>query len=1097
MRGELKIALLALVVGCTPHNSKTAHEANTHSLAARAPVGFRFVPQVGHSGAITSIATDGQRAVTVSDDESIKIWDLRAGALVRTISVSSSRFGGVALAGDLVISGGEDDRTILHELEQKEENARKIHAEEHFSLTIRSISTGKVTKKLPCHADTVRGVVATNDASLVASIGADGKLCMIRDGKSKTVDVPSPRAIAMSPNGSMIGVGGDDKHVRWFNANGSLAQDVALGGAVTSVAFSAKAIAAGTAEGSVRVIDASNGITMFETSASKSAVRGLAFVGDSLVVVGDDKEARVFGKNGQPDKSLGIAEEPLRAIATSGDTVAYGDAKGSLYVSIAGQRAYFKEHNPVQARHVAFGDGGRLFISGPSTLEVWDVQTMHRPKLLEEARSNKMLAAAPFGKNSRDAIVLGQDGFAVWSTDTGVSRNPVSAKVPEQASTWSSPDGGLAVVNVGAVSHLLTSANRVEMKTGPVSSVAFSPDNRLVLVGGTDGKVRIFGVDGALMQAFDLDPTMQVMSVVMSPDRRRIFAFGSSATNSIIGIWNLEQKTFRALKNVSREATAAAFTPDARHLWIGNTEGAILVWDTTMTTIARRFDAHQGEVRAIGFDANQMAATAGADGVVRLWKGDDIKSTITLVERRDDWLAFSEDGVFDSSRTGADLVAIVDGKSTVYAIDQFALRMNRPDLLLERFALGTADMRDYLKSRAAKRLAKAGISSGDASLDFAVPVAELKDIKTNAKQAVVSFACKAASGRTLKSYRLSSNNVPVVEKTISGSSTQANETIELIEGPNSIDVSCMDTQGLESFRVRRRVSYDVETKGSLHYVGFGVSKYKDSRLDLDFAHKDAQDLGSAFSRMKGPFEKVSTTLFLNDKVDANAFTQAKAALSQATVDDTAVVFVAGHGIHARDKQATYYYVVHASDPKHLAETAIPFEQLEALFNGIVARRKLLLLDTCESGDLDDFPSAGDAGSKPQGRSRSVRALVLEDHPVQEGPGTAGKRRDYLRQRDRLIYDDLTMRTGAIVLASSQGTESSLEGNGIANGYFTFALLDAFRPFNRADLDNDGWLETHELRRYVASAVSARSKGQQNPTIDRDNQWQRIHLALTP
>lgn len=1103
----LGVALIGFIA-CNPpegREPKTPNDAHTTS-APRVPAGLRFVPQLGHTTTIESVAlsSDGSLAVTGSSDESLKIWDLRAGRLVRTIAVSGSKLNAVAMAGEgaLVVSGGIDDQTILHELELKEgANARKIHSAEHFSLTVWDVATGKSSKRLECHSSDVRGVATSKDAGVIASVGADAKLCIFKKlGAATPIDVPSPNAIAMSADGKHIGVASEDKHVRIFNADGKPEQDLATSGPALAIAFSPDGarVVVGARDGNVRIFDVGNGAVSQEFAAHKGAVRGVAFTSAGVVSVGEDEQARVWDRTGKAASTLGKHEGALRAAAGAGDWVAVAGTEGALrvYAASTGQRAWSFERNDTRPRQLAFApDGKRLLVSGPDTLEVWDVNTLHRPKVLEDAHASGVIAAAPLGKDARDIVVLGPMGFATWNTDTGVARAPQNAKSAERGTgTWSSRDGSLVLVATGTTSQLVSANGRTELKTGPVTSASFSPDGRLVLVGGADGKVRIFTGDGTLAQTFDLDPFMQIYAVAMTPEKR-IFAFASGAIDSAIGIWNLEQKTFRALRNVSREATTAAFTPNGKQLWVGNTDGTIMIWDTSMTSIVRRFDAHQGAIRAIAFDPDMMAATAGDDGVVRLWRNKDM---ITLVERNDDWLVFAEDGIFDASRTGADLVAIVD-RTTVYAIDQFALRTNRPDILLQRMGLGTVDMRGYLAARADKRLKKAGLTGGS-SLDFSVPVAHVTSVAADGKNAKVRFGCKAAPGRRLKSIRVAANNVLVFEKPVSGGSVDVDEVVELTEGPNEIDMSCVDTNGLESFRVKRSVTYGVETRGSLYYVGFGVSKYKESRLDLAFAHKDAQDLGKSFDRMKGIFDKVESKIFVNEAVDPAAFDKAHELLAKAKADDTIVVFVAGHGIHARDKEATYYYVVHASDPRNLAQTGVPFERLEGLFDGITARRRLLLLDTCESGDVDDFPGEQDASNKLRARSRSARGLVLEENATEAPKPTAnptavpGRRRDYLRQRDRLIYDDLAMRTGAIVLASSQGSESSYESDEIQNGFFTRALLDSFGA-SQYDLDHDGWLEAHELRASVAVSVGKRSGGRQNPTIDKDNRLQKVHLPL--
>lgn len=47
----------------------------------------------------------------------------------------------------------------------------------------------------------------------------------------------------------------------------------------------------------------------------------------------------------------------------------------------------------------------------------------------------------------------------------------------------------------------------------------------------------------------------------------------------------------------------------------------------------------------------------------------------------------------------------------------------------------------------------------------------------------------------------------------------------------------------------------------------------------------------------------------------------------------------------------------------------------------------------------------------------------------------------------------------------------------------------------ADADGDGRVSTDELRAHVSQAVSGRTGGLQNPTVDRDNIHQRFGFPI--
>ena len=236
--------------------------------------------------------------------------------------------------------------------------------------------------------------------------------------------------------------------------------------------------------------------------------------------------------------------------------------------------------------------------------------------------------------------------------------------------------------------------------------------------------------------------------------------------------------------------------------------------------------------------------------------------------------------------------------------------------------------------------------------------------------------------------------------------------------------------------------------------------------------------------MQGAYEKVYTKLYLNENVTVANIKAAKDFLKNAKADDTFVLFIAGHGVHDRDKEATYYYLTHDADKNNLAGTCANFELVEDLLQGIAPRNKLFLMDTCESGEIDDevqnkyFASAGSRGLA----ARTTRAITI----VGKDPAKPEKRA-YLFQKDRYIYNDLARRSGAIVFSSCRGGEFSYESDKIGNGYFTKAIIGALK----GEAAKDGVVSVEALRTYVEGRVAKDTQDLQHPTVDRDNLYQKF------
>jgi hypothetical protein len=235
-------------------------------------------------------------------------------------------------------------------------------------------------------------------------------------------------------------------------------------------------------------------------------------------------------------------------------------------------------------------------------------------------------------------------------------------------------------------------------------------------------------------------------------------------------------------------------------------------------------------------------------------------------------------------------------------------------------------------------------------------------------------------------------------------------------------------------------------------------------------------------------------------VSADALDEAHAFLAQAAPGDTVVLFIAGHGTYGTDDDGRFYYLLAESEDEDLPGTALDFERVEQVLFGLDARRKLFLMDTCQSGEpvgdfeLARYDAAVEAGVLP----RVPRPKRPE--PDADAAAQAQPERRWLRQRDRLIYADLARRSGAVVFSSAMGNELSNEASFLRNGYFTEGLLQSLTD-DAGDVDADGQLTVGELHDAVRSRVQEWSDlGEgptQNPVIDRDNLRSDLRLPLLP
>ncbi|MBN2344450.1 MAG: caspase family protein [Deltaproteobacteria bacterium] len=505
----------------------------------------------------------------------------------------------------------------------------------------------------------------------------------------------------------------------------------------------------------------------------------------------------------------------------------------------------------------------------------------------------------------------------------------------------------------------------------------------------------------------------------------------------------------------------------------------IVVMDIAKGEIASESAADGLIYSAAFFDGHRFFLYTDESGGIVVWNIEE-NTRIWMVSDGAEWIVYTEDGFFTASRNGGRLVAAVTDMHG-YRIEQTAIRNNRPDIIMQRMKLGSDEMVEAFYTLYLKRVAKYGFDEDQLSYVFgAAPKVHIREKKRRGRFLDVTFSA-ADDVAEVDSYNIYVNDVPLFG--MEGkrmSSRTVHETVQLHTGSNKIEISARNALGIESLREHFIEKYQTPEKGDLYYIGFGVSKYDDSNMNLKFAAKDAEDLGRVFRQNGALFNEVHVKTYTNDKVNGKAFRDAAALLKKSTVDDTVVVFVAGHGLYDIEGDFEYYYLLSTSKLDRLERTAVNYQQIESLLEGISARRKILLLDTCQSGAFDEqdvldvSAQADKAGVAPRGIRRKQNPRKQKD-----------LQRALVKQSGRYIYNDLFRRTGAIVFSSSRGNEFSYESDRYQNGNFTEAIIGSLTN-GEADANRDRKISTNELRDYVMKTVSRTTDGLQHPVVDRDN-----------
>jgi formylglycine-generating enzyme required for sulfatase activity/WD40 repeat protein len=638
---------------------------------------------------------------------------------------------------------------------------------------------------------------------------------------------------------------------------------------------------------------------------------------------------------------------------------------------------------------------------------------------------------------------------------------------------------------------------------GTVQKAAFRPDSKVLAILTASEGNKIFLYDflrNELMATCDAKYSFP-SNLKFSDDNKYLASTGINQNDNLVTINMWDQngklvKVFKYSEVPTLEITSIDFSRDSKQFACSGSDGHLKIWDINSERIVSNIITMSMGLMSLKFSDDGKKIIC-SDGILRVFDIESAQELVKIVclENGEDYLIITPDGYFDGSRKGGQGIAMVKDMRG-FAVDQFALKNNRPDIILQRLGSSDTELIEILFNYYKKRLKKSGFTEEQLSSELHAPEVIITDSKIEGK--VIKLKFRLSDGKyNLKKYNIFINDVPLFgaygKEVADTNNIAISENIELTSGTNKIEISCINTKGAESFRALTYAEYNKKIKGDLYFLAFGVSKYKNGELNLQFADKDAIDLADVFSKMKtfGQYSNIYSTIILNEKVTPEAIKTAKYFVRNAKVDDTFVVFIAGHGLHDKDKDATYYYLTSNVDLNKLKSTAADFETIEDLLQGIPPRNKLFLMDACESGEIDEDIQnnytlvASSRGLKSRGFKNMSNSSDLNKQDVN---------RSFLLDRNRYIFNDLSRRSGAIVFSSSKGGELSYEREDIQNGIFTESVIKALTT-NIADSNNDGHISTDELREFVSLDVSNISSNIQHPTVDRDNIYQKFGFDI--
>jgi WD40 repeat protein len=569
-----------------------------------------------HWGAIRAVAitANGATVASAGDDGQVRLWDRTSGTETAALPAGNV----VALTflpGDKMLAWHTADGNVrLWNLEKSDKHGdypgpvKKVtaavltrdalvaaSAEEGGAVKVWELETGREIGTLRGHKEAVNAVAFAPDGDTVATASADGSVILWGPSGNARVQLAEHTdgvtSVAFSKDGKYLASGGggrDCNVIIWDVAKGESLQLLeGHGGPVQALAFTPdmKHIVSAGGDGTVR---------MSELRLVKPAVKPLVPPMPPPNPNNENQNNENQNPNNENPANPPMPPPPARLPPPSSYKF-LGHAGPVLAVALHGE-----------------GDNQTIISAGGDcTVRLWSV-----------ARRGDMSGV----REHQGPIVS-----LVFMDDQQL----LSGSHDKTARVWDAS---------GTMSRMLLAGHGAA-----VSSVSYSPVQKLIASGSYDGTIRLWDPTMSKELAV-LAPHMgPVIAVALAPDGKSLAAGATSASfqGGELKIWDPATHKERGSLPAHQDVVqSVAFAPDGRTFASGSFDGTVRLWEP-WTGIQRGVLADKAAIECVAFAPdNKSLAVSTHARVVKIWDATrkEEKRTLTGLTALCKSLAFSPDG---------------------------------------------------------------------------------------------------------------------------------------------------------------------------------------------------------------------------------------------------------------------------------------------------------------------------------------------------------------------------------------------------------------------------------------------------------------------
>ncbi len=555
-------------------------------------------------GVVTvAVSPDGEIIVTGGGDYNLMFWkrdgnqiklinNLPQENIVTSVAFSSNGQKIAGAVGDKVFLWNREGQLLLEKPFEGHEEFTKVNSiafnPEDGQTIVTGGSDGKIclwslkgkpNKCIKVNANSVNSIAISPDGQTIASGGDDGKIRfwspqLDRKGEShvehefgidSTKSSRAINSIDFHPNGQIIVSGGDDGTIRLWNLRGEQLETFrGHNGFVISVAFSpdGETIASGGSDFSVRLWETRGNLVGKPFTDHNGQVNSVAFSSDGEKIVSGGQDGIIYLRNLKENNTRQLlpkhnSEVTSLAFSLDGERIVSGGQDGMIYLRSLKEndtRQLVPEHNGEVTSLALSLDGERVAIGGQNiTTYSWKLDEQPYIYSLCPACGINTIAFSP----QDEVIVSGHNSGEVrlWN----IKAEPVELII------WKE--------------HFQSPVPSRVWNDDAIQSSVFSPDNKWIVAGGRDRKIRLLKKKGKFYH-YERDSFQEnqdvVNSLTFSPDSQSIVSGGKDGK---IFLWNLQGELVGSpFMGHWDSVTSVAFSPDGKYILSGSLDGTVRLW---------------------------------------------------------------------------------------------------------------------------------------------------------------------------------------------------------------------------------------------------------------------------------------------------------------------------------------------------------------------------------------------------------------------------------------------------------------------------------------------------------------------------------------